>query len=57
MITKKHLKELADIVHQAQILGGTLVAGGMPHGLATKIAEEVGRGICMDWDDEEKATA
>ena len=40
-ITKKHLKELADIVHKAQILGGTLVAGGMPHGLAIKIAEEV----------------
>ncbi len=41
MITKKHLKELADIVHKAQILGGLLAAGGMPHGFATEIAGEV----------------
>ena len=40
-ITKKHLKELADIVHKAQILEGLLAAGGMPHGLANEITGEV----------------
>jgi len=40
-ITKKHLKELADIVHKAQILEGLLAAGGMPHGLANEITGEI----------------